>query len=177
MTHSTSTTWSRQFASLYHHVVERDDLPFSALLPAARIEAALKADGHRFRACLLTPVLTLWIFLSQVSAADKSCRAAVARLLAWLLGQGKKPCSPQTDPYCKARQRLPESLPKRLAVEVGQELHQQVPAAWLWKGRKVKLVDGSTAAMPDTPENQAEYPQPTSQAPGLRAMQPRVFRR
>ena len=42
-----------------------------------------------------------------------------------------------------------------------------MPKKWLWHGRHVKLVDGSTCSMPDTEANQAEYPQPTSQAAGL----------
>jgi len=35
-----------------------------------------------------------------------------------------------------------------------------------WCGRAVKVVDGSGLTMPDTPENQARYPQPRSQKPG-----------
>ncbi len=31
----------------------------------------------------------------------------------------------------------------------------------------MKLVDGFTVSMPDTPENQAEYPQPPAQKPGI----------
>jgi hypothetical protein len=34
------------------------------------------------------------------------------------------------------------------------------------KGRRVRLADGSTVVMADTPANQAEYPQPSTQAPG-----------
>jgi hypothetical protein len=34
-------------------------------------------------------------------------------------------------------------------------------------GRPVKVVDGTTASMPDTPANQHDYPQPASQKPGL----------
>ncbi|BAY41717.1 putative transposase, IS4 family (plasmid) [Nostoc sp. NIES-2111] len=36
----------------------------------------------------------------------------------------------------------------------------------LWCGRNVKVIDGSTVSMPDTVENQKEYPQPSSQKPG-----------
>lgn len=36
----------------------------------------------------------------------------------------------------------------------------------LWCGRHVKMIDGSTVSMPDTPENQKAYPQPNSQKPG-----------
>ena len=38
---------------------------------------------------------------------------------------------------------------------------------WLWKGKHAKLIDGFTFTMPDTDENQAEYPQPKSQKPGV----------
>ena len=38
---------------------------------------------------------------------------------------------------------------------------------WLWRGRAVKLVDGTGLSMPDTPENQAVYPQPSTQAAGV----------
>ncbi len=44
---------------------------------------------------------------------------------------------------------------------------QQACDCWLFHGRAVKILDGSTVRMPDTPENQAAYPQPSSQAPGL----------
>ena len=38
---------------------------------------------------------------------------------------------------------------------------------WLWKGRRVYMFDGTTVSMPDTPENQAAYPQVYNQKPGL----------
>src|SRR2546426_46013 len=38
---------------------------------------------------------------------------------------------------------------------------------WRWHGRRVKLVDGTTVTMPDTQENQKEYPQQAAQQPGL----------
>ena len=42
-----------------------------------------------------------------------------------------------------------------------------MPEAWLWKRRHVHLLDGTTVSTPDTPSLQAEYPQPSSQKPGL----------
>src|SRR5205807_1071394 len=89
---------------------------------------------------VFTPVLTLWAFLCQAISPDGTCRAAVARVLAWLVSQGQRPCSPQTGPYCKARARLPESLLRRLARETGRALHEQAPAGWLWRQRGVDFV-------------------------------------
>jgi Transposase DDE domain len=45
-------------------------------------------------------------------------------------------------------------------------LAEQAQQAWLWLGRVVQVIDGSTLTMADTPENQREYPQPSGQAPG-----------
>jgi hypothetical protein len=55
----------------------------------------------------------------------------------------------------------------RLAQEVGKGLHEHVQDASLLGGRPIKLVDGTTVSMPDTKANQAEYPQPKAQKPGL----------
>jgi hypothetical protein len=54
-----------------------------------------------------------------------------------------------------------------LARETGDLLSQKALAPWRWRGRAVKLVDGTGLSMPDTPENQALYPQPSTQAPGV----------
>ncbi len=51
--------------------------------------------------------------------------------------------------------------------EFGTSLEVQSEPQWRWKGRPVKLVDGTTVSMPDTPENQQQYPQPDSQKEGL----------
>ena len=39
--------------------------------------------------------------------------------------------------------------------------------SWRWKNRNTVLIDGFTFKMPDTPKNQAIYPQHTAQKPGL----------
>jgi hypothetical protein len=167
MSHCNARRRSRQIELLRGQFAQQQGLAFAEVLPAERIERALREEGVAWRDCVFTPLLTLWAFLSQVISADGSCRAAVARVLAWLVSQDEQPCSPNTDPYCKARQRLPESLFVRLLRETGQALHRQVPAEWLWKGRRVKVADGSSVSMPDTAANQKEYPQPPSQKPGL----------
>jgi hypothetical protein len=45
-------------------------------------------------------------------------------------------------------------------------LEDRAPAGWHWNGRRVRVVDGTTITMPDTPENQAEYPQHKAQKRG-----------
>lgn len=52
--------------------------------------------------------------------------------------------------------------------KAGRLLSEKALTQWLWRGRCVKLVDGTGISMPDTQENQAVYPQPSTQAPGVR---------
>jgi hypothetical protein len=149
------------------HLAVNHDLCFSRLLPKDQIETAIEQHHVCFRERLYTPLVTIWTFLYQVLAPDQSCRAAVARLLAYLCVGGHNTVSPKTDPYCKARQRLPEELVADLARRSGQDLHQQIPSTKLLGGRPIKIVDGTTVSMPDTPENQKGYPQQPGQKPGI----------
>jgi hypothetical protein len=127
----------------------------------------LAAEKVAFRECVFTPLVTLWAFLSQVLSPDHSCREAVDRLIAYLVARGKPACPPETDTYCKARKRLPIGVIRRLVRRTASDLDDRAPGPWLWKGRRVLLVDGSTVSMPDTPDNQRAYPQARTQAPGV----------
>ena len=92
---------------------------------------------------------------------------AVAKVLAKRVAQGEPPCSSNTKSYCEARLRRPISLVRQLVRETGRLLHLKSEEGWKWKGRSIKLVDGTTVSMPDTPENQKIYPQPESQKEGV----------
>src|SRR5207244_11870223 len=91
----------------------------------------------------------------------------VAPLSAYRASLRLAPCSPDTSAYGKARQRLPEAVWAELTRRTGRDLLLEAPARWCWRGRDVKIVDGTTVSMPDTPANQKEYPQSASQKPGL----------
>jgi IS4 transposase len=167
MLHCTARKRTRQIELLRTQFAQADGLPFAEVLTGERVQTALQEEGAVWRDCVYTPLLTLWAFLGQMISADGSCRAAVARVLAWLVTRGEQVCSAQTDPYCKARQRLPESLLTRLLHETGQALQQSALTSWRWHGRCVKIVDGTTVSMPDTEKNQAAYPQHVAQEPGV----------
>jgi hypothetical protein len=140
---------------------------FAGLLDPALVEETLAHQRVRWRDCAFTPMVTLWTFLAQVLCPDHSCRAAVARLSARLVARGEAPCSPDTGPYCKARQRLPVGVLSSLVRRTGQVAEGRAPADWGWKGRRVLLVDGTTVSMPDTEANQRAFPQLGCQKPGL----------
>jgi putative transposase len=142
-------------------------LPYRDLLDGEIVRSALAEEKLKFRVRTYTPLVTLWAFLTQVLDPDHSCRKAVSSLTAFLVSQGQAAVSPDTSNYCKARKRLPLSFIIRLVRQLGELLEGKADPAWLWKGRSVHMVDGSTASMPDTPANQLVYPQPVSQRPGV----------
>jgi Transposase DDE domain len=142
-------------------------LPFHNHLDADMVNQALAAEGVTFNERFYTPLVTLCMFLSQVIDPDHSCRAAVARLIVWLAVKHRKPCAPETSSYCEARRRLPEGVVSRLVSQTARKTDDRASDAWLWHGRRVTLVDGTTVSMPDTSANQAAYPQSTSQGIGL----------
>src|SRR5262249_61402335 len=81
--------------------------------------------------------------------------------------RGQAPAPARTGAYCQARKRLPEAFFSETALRTGRALDAGANQTWLWKGRRVYIYDGSSVTMPDTPANQAEYPQPIVQKPGL----------
>ena len=85
-------------------------LPFADILPESEIEKVLKEEGITDRKRLFCPIVTLWAWLSQVLAPDKSCKKAVSRVISYLVAEGMTPPSTDNSGYCKARQRLPERL-------------------------------------------------------------------
>lgn len=120
---------------------------------------------HRER--LFSPTETLSMFLAQALSADRSCQKAVDDAAVKRLTGGLPVCSTHTGGYCRARRRLPTEMVATLARHTGRAMAERAPKAWYWQGRPVRMVDGTTVPMPDTPDNQATYPQPRSQRPGL----------
>jgi hypothetical protein len=115
MTQATPTHPARQVAPLRRKIANAPALPFSELLPGQLAEQVIRDQGVSFRDRLFSPLVTLWVFLSQVLDSDHSCRAAVARFLAWRTAQGLPPCSADPSAYNKARHRLPEGVLARLS--------------------------------------------------------------
>ena len=121
---------------------------------------------HRER--LYTPTETLSLFLAQAMNADRSCQNIVNQAALQRLHGGFKTIgSTHTGGYCRARQRLPIEMVSQLTQHLGKQIDSRVPEAWLWQGRRVRIVDGTTVTMPDTRANQEAFPQQTGQPQGL----------
>lgn len=134
------------------------------LQTAASIEEVEQALGAGKRKRLYGPVTTWLIFLGQTLSADHSCRSAVANAKA--AGLLPRRASVHTGAYCQARNRLKEEPLRSIATGIGRELVNSESSDKRWHSRRVVVADGSSVSLPDTPENQAEYPQPNTQSPG-----------
>src|SRR5215471_1011064 len=164
-----------RFRLILSSFLQHPGLPFANVLSEEAIERTFADAGvaspqepEQAGNIVYTAAVTLWAFLSQVlySREQRSCVAAVARVVV-LMAALSRECSDNTGAYCRARARLPLAVIQRLALEVADGSEQRVPRHWLWRGRHVHLVDGSTVSMPDTTANQAAFPQARTQKPGL----------
>jgi len=167
MRYSNQGRFQQQVRFLRHQFLQDGELPFSSVLSEDVVAQSLAAISTCWLDRIYTPLVTMWVFLSQVLSADHSCRAAVARLIAHRISRGQRPCSAETGAYCQARKRLPEGFFSNAACQTGRALDKAVDPKWLWKSRRVYVYDGSSVSMPDTAENQRAYPQPDTQKPGL----------
>jgi hypothetical protein len=140
---------------------------FFNLLTSTELLETTEALLPEHRERLYPPTVALAMFMRQVLEADGSCQKAVNGWAAQRAADGLRPCSVRTGGYCRARQRLPLEMVSALTRQTARLLSQKALAPWLWRGRTVKLVDGTGLSMPDTPQNQAVYPQPSTQAPGV----------
>lgn len=141
-------------------------LPFEQVLSESVIQQVLQQQRVRYRHVLYTPMVVLWIWLSQVLDADKSLSNAVNRVIAWMAAVGAAVPSADTGAYSKARKRLPLAVLKPLLQRTATELVAQVKPEQQWCGRRVKAYDGTTVLMSDTPANQEIYPQHRNQKVG-----------
>jgi hypothetical protein len=157
----------KQIERLRKSYGQQSGLPFRAALSSEVLSQSIEEEIGEYRDRVYPPVVTLSAMLSQGLSEDRSCREAVGRVLADRVSRGEAGCSSDTGGYCKARERLPEAWIQRLMQDSGRQLEEQVPQRWCWRGRRVKLIDGTTVSMPDTAANQADYPQPSSQGEGL----------
>ena len=164
--HRTSTTIAHQQQRINTYRRKTDSYSYFNLLTSDalfdQVESLL--PDHRER--LYPPTETLSMFLAQAMSADRSCQQIVNQNSVQRLMGGLSASSTYTGGFCRARQRLPLSMIQSLTETVGDWVDQQTPEQWLWRDRRVYIVDGTTVIMPDTEQNQLAYPQQSVQAPG-----------
>lgn len=156
-----------QQARVRRRAEKTDAFAFFNLLTSPALLDQVEALLPEHRERLYPPTETLSMFLAQALSADRSCQQAVNEAAVRRLIGGLPRASTRTGGYCRARARLPEAMVAGLTRCSGQRMSAMAPSAWRWHGHPVRLVDGTTLALPDTAANQALYPQSRSQAPGL----------
>src|SRR5215468_5458575 len=74
MPDSTPRRRRRQIETLRAQFAQADGPAFADVLPADRVEAALREEGACWRHKVYTPLVTLWAFLTQVASQPPRLR-------------------------------------------------------------------------------------------------------
>lgn len=123
----------------------------TGLFPKAR-------SGSNSRDRHYTRWRTFWCLLWQALNPRASGREVVRQLQALFKLENGPSLSAEDGAYCRAKTRLPlDQFPPALRA-TAQTADQLAPASPQLGGRPVKVVDGSTLLMTDTPNNRAAYP-------------------
>ena len=122
--------------------------------------------GTPQRMRLFSPLTDLLVVPLSGLDADHSCRTVVRKFLLWLTLKTGKNASPNTASFCNARARLPQKGLESIHRRLTNEMEAQTTEDWLWRQRRVKIVDGTGLSLADTRANQIIYPQSQRQKPG-----------
>jgi hypothetical protein len=152
---------------LRQQFLQSDAGVFDQVLGEQEIAAMVSEQVESYRERVYSPLETLRLFVGQALSTDRACQDVVSRRLSERIAQDQPASALNTGSYCDARQRLPLALPVTLGATLGERLESAAPSHWRWQNRSVKLFDGTTVSMPDTPSNQQAYPQSREQKPGL----------
>ena len=164
-------SWSGDFKRAYQKFrapaqgsVHQLELLCAPWIPAWRLAQQDEKDFSRQRQWTLR--LTFWCFLWQVAQVGSSCRDAVRQAMALCAAQGLRAPTDDSAAYCVARAKLPVERLDEIHRQLVQDAQGLVTQGDLWCGRRVRALDGTCVTMADTPENQATYPQSSTQKAG-----------
>jgi Transposase DDE domain len=111
---------------------------------------------YAWRDRVLDPATTVHVFLLQILHGNTAC-TALPRLAGLCFTAGA---------YCSARMRLPLALFEDLLERVCDALFPEIQNNGRWRGHRTWHMDGSSFSMPDTPELQGHFGQPSNQGKG-----------
>jgi hypothetical protein len=137
------------------------DQLFGPFLPPGLLSQADEGPNSRDR--IYTVRRTFFGFLHQALNPHCSCREVVRQIQALLTLQDGRAVAEGNGGWCQARARLPWDILPRLRCAAAAHAEK---AARLWRGLRVKVIDGTSTSLPDTGKNQRAYPQPGGQQPG-----------
>ena len=135
-----------------------DFVPIDMLAP--------KQEDKHSRVRVYSLNVTFWGFLHQVLSPSTPCREVVRKVQSFCSEKELPLPSSNNAAYCKARAKLDNKDLDKIHSKVCEKVKQRVIEDQCWKGRTVRVLDGTGITLPDTPENQAEFPQPSIQRKG-----------
>src|SRR6266567_6311509 len=124
-----------------------------------------ESSGVMSRRRLFSKENTFWAFFSQVLDADGGCMEVIRKLQSYASIKGIKIPSSSTASYCTARKKLPEQMLSDILAHTADRL-ELMPETGMLNNRRVIVVDGTGVSMSDTPQNQAVWPQLSTQKSG-----------
>jgi hypothetical protein len=137
---------------------------FRDLLPAPLLSS--EEEGHNSRERVFSLRLTFECFVWQMLQRNTACREVVRHVQALRTLQALPSISGKDSAYVQARHRLPRERLEKALHATAATADRRAGQRGQLQGRPVKVVDGSSVHLADTEENQAVYPQPSTQKPG-----------
>lgn len=122
-------------------------------------------SGAMSRRSIFSKENTFWAFLGQVLSSDGGCKEVIRKFQSYASLKGIKLPSSSTASYCTARKKLDEQTLSKIFQHTAMQGDESSQTGLL-NNRRVVVVDGTGLSMPDTPENQAVWPQSATQKPG-----------
>ncbi len=168
---SDAQKWAEQKLRIRQHTISQLGECFGSYVPIHELGDA--ATGTFSRRRIFSKENTFWGFFTQVLDADGGCQEVVRKVQAFAAERAMPPPSTSTSAYCQARGKLEQAGLQRILQHTAEQLQQRGRRGW-WKDRRVVVVDGTGVSMPDTPSNQATWPQPRTQKPGCGFPQARI---
>lgn len=192
-----STPASLRFDLFRRSLIQTEHLPMADVLNCHVIEEVFEEHKIVFGIAdedVFTPAITLWAMVSQFlfSGSGRSCKAAAGRVVSLWSRIAGRVVSQNAGNYCRAKAKIPmvaiREITRRLAHHAEQgarafddvtspldedQAEDRLSPSVIAQVRmrplrgRIILVDGFTVDAPDTPENQAAFPQNPSQAEGL----------
>jgi len=135
---------------------------FGEILPPETLHAESRDRRRRH----FPMAVTFWAWASQLLEGNGSCARALTRVQQWCAQAGLPIPEFDTSSYCRARQRLSEQFLDFVEKRITSHTEARRDNRHLWKGHRLKAIDGTSVQLMDTPANQQEYPQPSTQKPG-----------
>jgi hypothetical protein len=154
----------RALQTLRHVSLPQLETCLGTYLPVHLLSA--EDEGTNSRERIYSLRLTFQCFIWQLLKPETACREVVRQVQALFRLKGWGRVKDGASAYCQARLRLPRERLEKALAEMAHQADRRAGEGGCLRGRPVKVVDGTTVLLADTPKNQKRYPQRPEQKPG-----------